>query len=258
VKEFEKLVEIIKKLRDPEDGCPWDIKQTHQSLIPNFIEELYESIEAIENGNYKHLLEELGDLLLHILMQVQMAKEEKKFTLKDVLDNINNKLIRRHPHVFGNARAKDAVDVKMNWERIKHQEKKQTRKSIIDGIPPSMPALIVAQRMQEKAASVGFDWPSVEPAFEKFEEEVEEFKSAFENGDKSEMINEIGDIIFSIVNVARKLGFDAETSLRRTIKKFETRFKKIEEHHNKNDKNIHESDLEKLDEIWNIAKKNEF
>ena len=257
MKEFDRLVEIIEKLRNPEKGCPWDIKQTSESLVPNFIEELYESIEAIENKNYEHLAEELGDILLHIIMQAQIAKENNRFDLEDILKKINEKLIRRHPHVFGDGHATDANGVKMNWERIKFEEKKHSRFSAIDGIPRAMPALIIAQRMQEKAASVGFDWPNVLPAIEKLKEETHEFEEAFTNNNTEEMQNELGDMLFSVVNISRKLGFDSESALKRTIRKFEKRFRKIEEHFRKNEKNMLESSLEKLDEIWDIAKKNE-
>ncbi|MCK4653375.1 MAG: nucleoside triphosphate pyrophosphohydrolase [Candidatus Cloacimonetes bacterium] len=257
MKEFDKLIQIIEKLREPEKGCPWDLKQTHESLIPNFIEELYETIEAIEKGDFKHLSEELGDLMLHIIMQVQIAKEENKFSMEDVLKKINDKLIRRHPHVFGEGEARDAEGVKKNWERIKFEEKKHSRTSAIDGIPRTMPALIVAQRMQEKAASVGFDWPDVQPAIHKLKEEAEEFEEAFRNKNIEEMQNELGDMLFSIVNISRKLGFDTESALKRTIKKFETRFRKIEEYYRRNKKNMLDANLEQLDEIWEIAKKSE-
>ena len=257
MKEFDKLIEVIEKLRDKENGCPWDLKQTHESLIPNFIEELYESVEAIENKDYLHLSEELGDLMLHIVMQVQIAREENKFKMEDVLTQINDKLIRRHPHIFGDGHAADADGVKMNWERIKLEEKKHSRTSAIDGIPQNMPALIVAQRMQEKAASVGFDWPDLAPAVDKLEEEVEEFQEAYENKDIEEMQNELGDMIFAIVNIARKSGFDTETALRRTISRFESRFKKVENHFVSNGKKMLDASLEQLDEIWEIAKESE-
>ena len=257
MKEFDKLIEVIEKLRDKENGCPWDLKQTHESLIPNFIEELYESVEAIENKDFKHLSEELGDLMLHIVMQVQIAREENKFKMEDVLTQINDKLIRRHPHIFGDGHAADADGVKMNWERIKLEEKKHSRTSAIDGIPQNMPALIVAQRMQEKAASVGFDWPDLAPAVDKLEEEVEEFQEAYENKDIEEMQNELGDMIFAIVNIARKSGFDTETALRRTISRFESRFKKVENHFVSNGKKMLDASLEQLDEIWEIAKESE-
>ncbi len=257
MKEFDKLIEIIKKLRDKENGCPWDLEQTHESLIPNFIEELYESVEAIENKDYTHLSEELGDLMLHIIMQAQIAKEAGEFEIEEVLSKINTKLIRRHPHVFADGHATDANGVKMNWERIKFEEKKKSRKSAIDGIPRAMPALIVAQRMQEKAASVGFDWPDVEPAVDKIKEEIHEFVDAFQQKDIEEMQNELGDMLFSIVNISRKLGFDTESALRRTIDKFDNRFRKVEEHYRENKKNMLDASLEQLDEIWEIAKKDE-
>ncbi|MEA2096779.1 MAG: nucleoside triphosphate pyrophosphohydrolase [Candidatus Cloacimonadota bacterium] len=257
MKEFDKLIEVIEKLRNKKNGCPWDLKQTHESLIPNFIEELYESIEAIENKDYKHLSEELGDLMLHIVMQVQIAREDNRFKMEDVLTQINDKLIRRHPHIFGDGHATDADGVKMNWERIKLEEKKHSRISAIDGIPQNMPALIVAQRMQEKAASVGFDWPDLAPAVAKLEEEVKEFQEAYENKDIEEMQNELGDMIFAIVNIARKSGFDTETALRRTISRFESRFKKVENHFISNGKKMLDASLEQLDEIWEIAKESE-
>jgi len=257
MKEFDRLVAVVKQLRNKENGCPWDIKQTHESLIPNFIEELYEAVEAIENRNYDHLSEELGDLLMHIIMQVQIASEKDRFQLEEVLTKITDKLVRRHPHIFGDGQATDAEGVKMNWERIKQEEKKHYRKSAIDGIPQNMPALIVAQRMQEKAASVGFDWPEVEPAVDKLEEEVHEFQEAFKNKDIEEMKDELGDMLFSIINIARKSGFDSETALRRTIKKFEDRFKQVEAHFNNNGKKMHKASLEQLDEIWEITKESE-
>ena len=257
MKEFDKLVEVIEKLRDKENGCPWDLKQTHESLIPNFIEELYESVEAIESKDYTHLSEELGDLMLHIIMQAQIAKEAGVFEIEEVLNKINTKLIHRHPHIFADGHATDANGVKMNWERIKFEEKKKYRKSAIDGIPRAMPALIVAQRMQEKAASVGFDWPDVGPAVDKLEEEIHEFIDVFQQKDNEEMQNELGDMLFSIVNISRKLDFDTESALRRTIDKFDNRFRKVEEHYRKNKKYMLDASLEQLDEIWEIAKKDE-
>ncbi len=257
MKEFDKLIEVIEKLRNKENGCPWDLKQTHESLIPNFIEELYEVVEAIENEDYSHLSEELGDLMLHIVMQVQIAREENKFEMEDVLNQINNKLIRRHPHIFGDGHATDANGVKMNWERIKQEEKKNVRSSAIDGIPRKMPALIVAQRMQEKAASVGFDWQDVAPAIDKLEEEVKEFQEAYKSKDFEEIQNEMGDMLFSIVNIARKSGFDTESALKRTNRKFENRFKKVESHFQNNGRNMLDASLEQLDEIWEITKESE-
>ena len=252
---FDKLVKIVKELRDPQNGCPWDKKQTHKSLIGNFIEEVYESIEAIENENFENLKEELGDILLHIVMQSQIADEEKHFNIYDVIDNISNKLIRRHPHVFGDKKVKDAKEVSENWENIKLSEK--NRNSVLDGIPHSMPALIVANRIQEKAASVGFDWDHEKYAIAKLYEEIDEFKKAYKEKNKTEMEKELGDILFSVVNIARKLGIDSESALRLTIRKFEKRFKKVEKYFNDNNIDMKKVKLEKLDEIWDIAKKEE-
>ena len=257
MKEFDKLVEIIKQLRHPIEGCPWDLKQTHKSLIPNFIEELYECVEAIEKDDFEHLSEELGDLILHIVMQAQIAEEEQKFKMEKVLEKINDKLERRHPHIFGDIKMSDPEIVKLNWERIKIEEKKASRKSILEGIPAGMPALIYAQRIQEKAASANFDWKTVAPAVEKIDEELAEFKEAMRSKNEEEMKNELGDLLFSITNVSRKLGFDAESCLRGTINKFDKRFKQIEEHLQKKNENIYDTDLEKLDEIWNLTKESE-
>ncbi|MCD4819875.1 MAG: nucleoside triphosphate pyrophosphohydrolase [Candidatus Cloacimonetes bacterium] len=255
--EFERLVKIIERLRNPKDGCPWDIKQTHRSLIPNFIEELYECIEAIENDDFEHLSEELGDLLLHIVMQAQIAKENDKFDIDSVSKKISDKLVLRHPHVFDKKNSISSEEVQKNWERIKLDEKKATRKSVIDGIPRAMPKLIVAQRMQEKAASIGFDWKAIEPVFEKLEEELQEFEEAYRENDMEAIQDEMGDLLFTLVNVSRKLGFDAESALNRTIKKFERRFKIVEKHYKNNKENMQEKTLEQLDEIWDIAKQGE-
>ena len=207
MKEFSELVEIMAKLRDPEKGCPWDKKQTHSSLVPNFIEELYECIEAIEKKDYTHLAEELGDLMLHVVMQATIAEDAEEFTIKDVLNKTNTKIISRHPHIFGDGEAKTVDEVKLNWEQIKLKEKK-SRKSAIDGIPYAMPKLIVAQRMQEKAAAVGFDWTNHQQVFDKLDEEVEELHEAIESGHQQHIEEELGDLLFTVVNLSRKLGFD--------------------------------------------------
>jgi MazG family protein len=255
--EFDRLVNIVERLRDPDEGCSWDIKQNHTSLIPNFIEELYECIEAIENKDFDHLSEELGDLLLHIVMQTQIAKENDKFDIEKVLKKISDKLVHRHPHVFGEKNLISSEEVQKNWEKIKLKEKKETRESVIDGIPMAMPNLIVAQRMQEKAASIGFDWKGIEPVFEKLEEELGEFEEAYRENDIEAIQDEMGDLLFTLVNVSRKLGFDAESALKRTIKKFDRRFKIVEKHYKKNEENMHDKTLEQLDEIWDIAKQSE-
>jgi len=260
MKEFTDLWDIVEKLRDPDEGCPWDIKQTPHSLIPNFIEELYETIEAIENNDPEHLQEELGDLLLHILMQIRIAKEAGYFNLADVLTTISQKLVSRHPHVFArdNHQKQDrmeAAEVKTNWERLKHHEKRKTRKSILEGIPKSMPALIYAQRMQEKAASIGFDWKNASDVLSKIEEEFQELEESDRNDDQMQITEELGDLLFTVVNYARKRGIDSEAALKRAAEKFRQRFQAIEEHHKKNDENIYDSSMEKLDDLWETTKK---
>ncbi|NLA45012.1 MAG: nucleoside triphosphate pyrophosphohydrolase [Candidatus Cloacimonetes bacterium] len=256
MKEFQKLVDIIAQLRDPVSGCPWDIKQTPQSLIPNMVEELYEVVEAIEDGDNVALMEELGDLLLHIVMQAQLASESGAFNIIDVLNHINDKLVRRHPHVFGELELKDADTVKKNWERLKKAEK-QERKSVLEGIPRALPALIYAQRMQEKAASVGFDWDDVPPILEKIDEETKELKSALETEDQTLIKEEVGDLLFTIVNLARKLHLDAESALKETARKFSKRFQYIEEQYRQNGENINEASLEELNSFWELSKKEE-
>ncbi len=252
--EFNDLASIVRLLRDPVTGCPWDIKQTPKTLIPNFIEEMYETVEAIENGDDQALLEELGDLLLHVVFQAQIAAEKKKFTIDDVLTHIINKLQSRHPHVFGTLELNDAEEVKMNWERIKNKEKKG-RKSILDGIPRSLPALIAAHRTQEKAAAVGFDWPDLEPIKSKLDEERIELEQAMHNSDMDSIREELGDMLFTLVNLARKLHIDAESALRKTTAKFRRRFNAIEEHYHATGRDINAAGLEELDYIWEAAKK---
>lgn len=255
MQEFERLWKIVKQLRDPENGCPWDIRQTPESLVPNFIEELYEVIEAIENKDKKHLKEELGDLTLHILMQALIAEEKNDFSLSEVFKTISEKLISRHPHVFANETGKklDAAEVKNNWERIKNKQKE--RESVLDGIPKSMPGLIYAQRMQEKAASVGFDWEDMKDVIAKVEEELLELKEAVNAEDPDAVEEETGDLIFAVVNFARKSGLDSEAVLKQAAAKFYNRFRKIEEHYREKKMNIYESSLEILDELWEESKK---
>ena len=274
MREFAELYEILNRLRDPKDGCPWDLKQTSQSLISNFIEELYETVEAIENNDHEHLQEELGDLLLHIVFQAKIAEENGLFSMREVLESVNSKLKRRHPHVFATKQSqtssidqKDntssnidgdetelkASEVKINWERIKLQEK--TRNSVLEGIPKNLPALIYSHRMQEKAASVGFDWVESADVLDKISEEISELRMAIETQKLDEVEEEIGDLFFTLVNYARKLGIDSETSLRKASKKFQERFQRIEKYHSERGENIYNSSMEKLDELWEISKK---
>ena len=250
---FDKLVEILERLRDPASGCPWDMKQTPVSLIPNFIEELYECVEAIEEEDHVALSEELGDLMLHIVFQCQIAAEEQRFNIKTVLDKINSKLIRRHPHVFGELELADSDAVKMNWERIKKAEK-QERISVLEGIPRALPGLIFAQRTQEKAASVGFDWQDHKPVMDKLHEEIAELNEALDLDDPVKIREEVGDLLFTIVNLARKLHMDSETVVKETTRKFTKRFQYIEEHYRNTGEDIHAASLEELDSVWEKAK----
>ena len=252
--EFQRLIDIIAQLRDPISGCPWDIKQTPESLVPNFIEELYEAVEAIEDQDSDALEEELGDLMLHVVFQARIAEEEGRFSIAGVLDRIADKLVRRHPHVFGTDKVETADAVKMNWERIKKKEKTD-RLSVLEGIPRALPGLIHAQRTQEKAASVGFDWPDHKPVLAKLEEEEREFHEALATGDNSLIREEIGDLLFTLVNLARKLHIDAEAALKDTTRKFRKRFNYIEEHYHRKGEDIHEASLEELDALWDLAKK---
>ncbi|MDY0152388.1 MAG: nucleoside triphosphate pyrophosphohydrolase [Candidatus Cloacimonas sp.] len=251
---FTQLIDIVAALRGEENGCPWDIKQTRESLVPNFIEELYETIEAIEDKDDHSLQEELGDLLLHIVFQAQISAEEGLWDMNEVLAGINNKLVRRHPHVFGELKLADADAVKMNWERIKKKEKTE-RKSVLDGIPRALPALIQAQRTQEKAASVGFDWPDTKPVLDKLEEEREELYEALATGNEEHIREELGDMIFTLVNLARKLHIDSEAALKECTRKFTRRFHSIEAHYQNSGADIHEASLEELDSHWEQAKK---
>ncbi len=255
MKELDRLVNIIKELRNPKTGCPWDIKQTSKSLIPNFIEELYETVEAIESGNNTDLKEELGDLLMHIIMQIEIANEKSEMTLEEILDGISDKLVLRHPHIFGDKQNLSVEEIKVNWEKIKNLKEKKSRDSVLEGIPMKMPAIIVAQRIQEKAASVGFDWKTLEPVFDKIEEEIQECKKAIKNKDHDNIEEEIGDILFSVINLSRNLDIDAETALRRTINKFNSRFQFVEKNLKNEGKNIYETSLEEMDKLWEMAKK---
>lgn len=246
---FEDLVDIVKILRKE---CPWDRKQTHDSIKDNLIEEAYEAVEAIDTGDFNELKKELGDVLLHVVFHSNMAAETGDFTIKEVIYSIQEKLIRRHPHVFGQEGVEDEAQVAENWENIKLQEGK---KSVLEGIPKQLPALIRAQRMQEKAANVGFDWPEFSQVWEKLEEELREFREVLEEGDQEQSRQEFGDLLFSLVNAGRFFNLNAEDSLRSTNKKFIQRFQYIEEQLDKEEKNISDVSLEEMDKHWNRAKK---
>lgn len=245
---FEDLVEIVKILRKE---CPWDRKQTHKSIKDNLIEEAYEAVEAIDTEDFNELKKELGDVLLHVVFHSNMADETDRFSIGDVVYSIQEKLIRRHPHVFGDTVAEDEDQVAENWENIKLKEGKD---SILEGIPKQLPALIRAQRMQEKAANVGFDWPKSSQVWDKLQEELEEFREVLQQGDPEKSRDEFGDLLFSLVNLGRFFDLNAEDSLRSTNKKFINRFQYIEEQLKSEDKNISDVSLDEMDTHWNDAK----
>ena len=249
---FIELLDIIKKLRSSE-GCPWDRKQASESLIPYLLEETYEVIEAIEEKNIDMLKEELGDLMLHILFQSELANELGQFTIVDSLKNVSEKLIRRHPHVFEKNNDSYKEDINKSWELSKQKEK--SRENILDGVPKKLPALIRASRIQEKAANVGFDWKELPPVLNKLEEEILELKEAIELKKSENIKEEIGDVLFSIVNLSRFLDINSEDALRMTISKFENRFGEIEKELIKRGKSFTDSSLEEMNAIWNQVKK---
>ncbi len=251
--ELRPLVEVMKTLRSP-GGCPWDIAQTHESLRRNLIEECYEVIEAIEAKDSHGLCEELGDLLMQIVFHARMAEEAGFFDMQDVIDEITEKLIRRHPHVFGEVSVADAAEVLVNWDEIKKKEKPE-RKSAIDGIPIQLPALIYAEKVQHKAAKVGFDWDEIGPVWDKCAEEIAELKEAVAENDADHIEDEFGDLVFAVVNLARFLKVDPELALRRANKKFARRFKVVEQKVIDSGKEWSEYDLPQLDKFWEEAKR---
>jgi MazG family protein len=249
--EFTRLVKIMKKLRKE---CPWDKKQTAQSLRQYILEEAYESVEAIDNEDWRELKKELGDLMLQIVFQAEIAEEKNLFKLEEVIQNINQKLIRRHPHVFGDKIVQNAEEVKENWEQIKINEEK--RDSVLEGVPRNLSGLMRAQRLQDKASQVGFDWPKIEGLIEKIREEITELETAIGQMSPEEIENELGDLLFSIVNLARYKKLNAEDALRKSTNKFVARFQYIEKKLSENKKMIYHSSLEEMDRLWEESKKN--
>ena len=240
---FDELIKIVKKLRAP-DGCEWDREQTHESLIPYLLEETHEVIESIENKDFKSLKEELGDLLLHVIFQADLADEDNKFSVEEILDGINKKLINRHPHIFLDSL--DNASKQGSWEATKKKEK--NRDSVLEGVPKSLPALLQSRRIQEKAADVGFDWEKNSQVIAKVDEEIAELKDAIKI--KKGINEEFGDVLFSLVNLSRHLDIDPESSLKKSTIKFISRFKEIEKK-----VDIEKLSLEELDKIWNENKK---
>lgn len=248
-----RLKEISAILRAP-GGCPWDREQTPASLKPYLIEEAYEVIDAIDSADTKDYREELGDLLYQVYAHAQIAEEESLFTVEDVAQGIVDKLIRRHPHVFGNEDINDSKGVKDRWEKIKKEEK-EGRRSVLAGIPRHLPALTMAYRVQEKVSHVGFDWEKIDDAVKKIDEELDEFKEAVSNNSSEMMKEEAGDILFSIVNVLRFRGIDPEDALRGTVNKFIKRFGYIESVSAEQGKSLNSMTLEEMDKLWEESKK---
>ncbi len=256
MKEFDRLVEIIKTLRAP-GGCPWDAEQNHASIAPCAVEEAYELLEAIESDDPEHIKEELGDVLLQAVFHSEIARDEGRFGLEDVLEVLNSKLVSRHPHVFGDTEVADSKEVKRNWDELKKQEKtKQDRESILDGLPKDLPALMTAKKLQSRAAKVGFDWPDVSGVIDKVKEEADELQHEINEHNYDLMEAEIGDLLFSIVNLARFCKVDPERALRRTNAKFRQRFSAIERAAGQQGRNLSDMSLGEMDAIWEAAKKN--
>ena len=254
-KPFYQLVDIMARLRAPE-GCPWDRAQSRNDLKSYLLEETYEVLEAIDSGDPKHLREELGDLLLQIVFQARISEEEGTFTIDDVASKINEKLIRRHPHVFGDVEAETKEKVLENWETIKREERREKEKpdGLLSGVPSSLPALLKAYRLQQKAAGVGFDWERTEQVRDKVLEEWQELEEAIESGNKDEIFEEFGDLMFALVNYGRFLGFDSEDALQQTNRKFIKRFRMVEKLADSGEKNLKEMNLDEMDLLWERAK----
>ena len=246
---LEDLIDTLKILRSP-NGCDWNQAQTHETLIPYLLEECHEVIEAIENKDYELLKEELGDLLLHVIFQAELADEKKHFNIYDVICNINQKLINRKPHIFLNPDNKNWQPAK--WEAAKKIEKNRT--SVLEGVPKALPSLTKARRIQEKAAGVGFDWDNVDNVFDKIYEELDELKDALKSKQKNKIQDELGDVLFSIVNLSRHIDCDPESSLSRSTNKFIDRFQLLEKYMVSKKLNFSDQSLSELDLLWNKIK----
>jgi len=250
---FNKLCDIVAKLREP-GGCPWDREQTHESLLPATIEEAYEVAEAARAKNDAHFREELGDLLLLVVMHAEIAREAGRFDINNVVDDVTEKLVRRHPHVFGKSDARDSGAVLKQWEAIKREEKRNDS-HYLASLPRALPALMRAQKAQSKAARVNFDWTELRDVLAKVEEELGETKSTIASQDRQSREDEIGDLLFAVVNLARKCKLDAESALQTATDKFVARFNRLEDELRARGKRLGDVDLAELDEIWNAIKK---
>jgi len=247
------VVDVMARLRSP-GGCVWDIEQDHKSLRRYIVEEVYEVLEAIDLADPEKLCEELGDLLLQVVFHARIAEESGTFAMQDVIDTVTEKLIRRHPHVFGEITVRDAAEVVFNWEKIKQKEKGYDRQSVLDGVPPALPSLMRAYKLQSKASKAGFDWDKIDPVWEKIMEEMNEVREALRAGDKNLLEGEVGDLLFSVVNLARFVGIEPETALNRTNKKFIKRFTYMEKQIKSQGLKWKNLTLKQLDAFWNQAK----
>lgn len=262
-KEFDELVSVMARLRAP-GGCPWDREQTYESLGQYLLEECYEAYDAIqhtaETGDTHHLMEELGDVLLQVVFHSTIAAEKGDFTIDEVAETVKTKLVLRHPHVFEDKKLHSADDVLNNWDELKKNEREQrgldakNKGSILDDVPVAFPALIEANKISKKAAKTGFDWENESQIFEKLDEESDELKTAIQSGDKKSLEEEVGDLLFVVVNLARKLGVEPENALKKTNRKFRKRFGQVENSLAQKGKTLEESNLEEMDELWNKAK----
>lgn len=250
---FESFAEIVAHLRAP-DGCPWDREQTHETLRKHLLEESYEAISAIDSGNFTDMREEFGDLLLQVVLQSQIANEEGQFNVNQVVEGIHSKIVRRHPHVFGDLELNDVDDVLANWEKLKEKERsdKKDNKGLLDGVPGILPALSQAQEYQDRAARVGFDWPQIDGVLDKVAEEIVEIKNAETD---FELASEIGDLLFVLVNFARWKHVDAESVLRKTNMKFKKRFGYVEQGAKNQERNLSELTLDEMESLWQDAKR---
>jgi tetrapyrrole methylase family protein/MazG family protein len=255
LKSFDTLVEIIARLRAP-DGCPWDKEQTHKTLRNNLLSETYEVMEALDKAEAAELCEELGDLLLQIVLHAQIARDDKEFQIGDVIESINTKLIRRHPHIFSTVKINNAQEVMHNWEALKKQERKDKNndKSMLASIPKEMPALAYALEISRRAVRVGFEWPDLKGVIDKIQEEIGEIKDAKTKEEKSD---EIGDLLFTLVNYSRWEGIDPETALREANRKFYRRFTKVEEMAHEQGKELQKLTLKEWDDLWEEVKRGE-
>lgn len=251
---IEALGRVIDTLDILRVKCPWDAKQTNESLRPNTIEETFELAEALSNGDTSNIAKELGDVLLHVLFYAKIGEEKGDFDIVDVADRLNNKLIFRHPHVFGDANVSDSHEVEQNWEQLKLKEK-DGNKRVLSGVPMALPALIKADRIQEKAANVGFDWETREDVWQKVKEEVAEVDTEINDMNQSQIEAEMGDLLFSVVNAARLYGVNPENALEKTNKKFIARFNYIEDKARESGRKLNEMTLEEMDSLWDEAKK---